>query len=236
MQLRMLMSFVHMCNGQVRHSGAAGPPWRALGVRAWRRRRRARAVWRAERAGDPTACSCNRESRLGMSRRPQQDGRQRQAAATAAGRTACVGSSRAPAAMHSGRGKPNHLALRRPSARSPCRWSGGRATPTSSTRRSAAASSLLRGNSPRFVALLPCPVTAFFVVAEFPPCKARWPVLTELPCFALAKPEKLTCFGPQMLHTSSQNMLRAPRFMRNLQLPLVVPRPFREGARLSRME
>lgn len=35
---------------------------------------------------------------------------------------------------------------------------------------------------------------------------------------------------PQMLHTSSQNMLRQPRFMRNLQIPLAEPRPFVQGA------
>ena len=35
---------------------------------------------------------------------------------------------------------------------------------------------------------------------------------------------------PQMLHTSSQNMKRIPRFMRNLQIPLKEPRPFAAGA------
>lgn len=34
---------------------------------------------------------------------------------------------------------------------------------------------------------------------------------------------------PQMLHTSSQNMLRKPRFMRNWQIPLKEPRPFLAG-------
>ena len=40
---------------------------------------------------------------------------------------------------------------------------------------------------------------------------------------------------PQMLHTSSQNMKRLPRFMRNWQIPLSEPRPFIEG-RLSPVE
>jgi hypothetical protein len=35
---------------------------------------------------------------------------------------------------------------------------------------------------------------------------------------------------PQMLHTSSQNVKRVPRFMRNLQIPLNKPRPFTAGA------
>jgi len=33
-----------------------------------------------------------------------------------------------------------------------------------------------------------------------------------------------------MLHTSSQNMKRVPRFMRNWQIPLREPRPFAAGA------
>mgnify|MGYP003336665003 CR=1 FL=1 len=35
---------------------------------------------------------------------------------------------------------------------------------------------------------------------------------------------------PQMLHTSSQNMKRVPRFMRNLQIPLKEPRAFAPSA------